>query len=130
MRYNIELFFSRLRELFYRIRKDPTMVGKYIFGYGFLTLIFIFLYSHQQDLIGFFSPLLDEIKNLFIVKEEIVKIEEVKPIEEPKVKPTSTSISTTTIIIGITITGVVLFGVGAGLIVIGICASSGGWGGS
>lgn len=108
--------------------KRPEILVRFLFIYGTLTFILIFLYFHQENTI---IPIIESVRDLFSIKDEIVEIEPVKPIEEPKTESQSNEFSTTTIIIGVTLTVVVLSGsTGVGLIILSIVGASGGWGGA
>lgn len=127
MRNFFDQFFQFIKGTIYIIVKNPSILVRFLFIYGSLSLILIFIYFHRQDLI---IPIIESIKDLFSVKDEVVKMEVVKPIEEPKIESNSTEFSTTTIIIGVTLAVVVLSGsTGAGLIILSIVSASGGWGG-
>jgi hypothetical protein len=128
MRNFFEYLIQIIKTNTYITVKRPEILVRFLFIYGTLTFILIFLYFHQENTI---IPIIESVRDLFSIKDEIVEIEPVKPIEEPKTESQSNEFSTTTIIIGVTLTVVVLSGsTGVGLIILSIVGASGGWGGA
>jgi hypothetical protein len=125
MRNFFEYLIQIIKTNTYITVKRPEILVRFLFIYGTLTFILIFLYFHQENTI---IPIIESVRDLFSIKDEIVEIEPVKPIEEPKTESQSNEFSTTTIIIGVTLTVVVLSGsTGVGLIILSIVGASGGW---
>lgn len=110
--------------------KNPGRVIALSIVYSILLCILIFVIYHIQD---FINPLIQMIDNIFNKKASDPLPDSTTNVNDIKIpeQKNSTNISTTKIIIGVTITVVVITGsVGTGLIILSLVGAKGGWGGA
>ena len=130
MVYFFQFFIQQIKVYYYTMVKNPGMVIALSIVSSIILCILIFVIYHIQD---FINPLIQMIDNIFNKKASDPLPDSTTNVNDIKIpeQKNSTNISTTKIIIGVTITVVVITGsVGTGLIILSLVGAKGGWGGA